>query len=122
MNKMVDKSISEDNKIITKYLLLGLSRSEIAKKMNFSVSTVAYKLNKLFNSYNAKNRHEFLLSIFSEIIRDKKTEIKAKDSKVKELNDEIKNLKMFLINIVNSNKNNEKLLFWIKKTKAYFKM
>jgi len=121
MPKDKPKKLTYDHHLIMKYVLSGLSRNEIAKKMNFSTSNVSHKLNELFVRYNAKNKHEFMLNIFSEIISDKKKELKDKDILIKKIETESKNLKMFINNIIDSIKDKDKLLFWINKTKTYLK-
>ncbi len=113
------KKLSNIHKELTKYLLTGLSRAEIARKMNFSTSSVSNKLNELFLEYNAKNKHEFILNIFGEIIDDKKLEISSLRNIINSAGIEIKNLKTFLKNIIKSEQNKNKLSFWINKTKTY---
>lgn len=118
MQKRLTK-LSDAHKKIMRYLLSGLSRAEIARKMNFSISSVSIKLSELFTEYNAKNKYDFILNIYGEIINDKKCEIKSLNSVIKNTKIEIKNLKTFLKNIIKSENNKNKLSFWINRTKTY---
>ena len=73
-NKEITLSIKEQ-KIITSSILKGLTRKQIAQNLNCAKSTASYKARKLFKEYNASDRHEFIINIFTSIITKYRLEI-----------------------------------------------
>ena len=74
MSKIAKKSELCGCKVVVRYILQGLSRDEISKVICCSRSAVSYKIAKLFKLYNVKNKHEFIIKVFSELL-DKKNKI-----------------------------------------------
>ena len=120
---MKDKKIklSEENKILTRYLFLGYSREKIAKEMSFSISSVAYKLNNLFAIYNAKNKHDFLFKILFDVIKEKNEIINKNEENMEIQKKEIQTLKEFILKIYNPDNEKDKLKFYTNKIHAYLK-
>ena len=71
------KNINE-LKILTRYIFQGFTISQIATEMNYSKSTVSYKMKKLFEKYNSKTRLQFAISVFGEILEKTKQELEQK--------------------------------------------
>ncbi len=61
-----------EHRFIAKCIFQGLTIAQIAKKLNCSESTVSNRLNGLFKKYKAKNRFEFIISVFGQIIENQK--------------------------------------------------
>ncbi len=83
----------EENKLLISCIFKGMTNTEIAKKLNYSRSGVAYKVNKIFNDFKAKNRIDFIVQVLSEVIKSKKQELKCEKEKQKILNAENRKLK-----------------------------
>ena len=66
-----------------------LTIAQIAKKMNYSQSTVANRMNSLFRQYSSKTRMEFVMSVLGEIIQNNKTNLEAQEERLKCLEKEI---------------------------------
>ncbi len=93
MNYKNNLNEKEENKLLISYIFKGMTNYEIAEKLNYSRSGVAYKVNKLFSDFKAKNRVDFIVQILSEVIKSKKQELKNEIKKQKTLNAENKRLK-----------------------------
>lgn len=65
----------KEQKSITALILKGLTLKQIAKELHCAKSTISYKANKLFKEFNAKDRHEFVVNIFTNIITRYKNQI-----------------------------------------------
>ena len=74
MPKVAGKSELYGCKVLVRCILQGLSRDKMAKIICCSRSAVSYKIAKLFKFYNVKNKHEFIIKVFSELL-DKKNKI-----------------------------------------------
>ena len=61
-----------EHRVIAKCIFKGLTIAQIAKKLDCSESTVSNRLNTLFRKYKAKNRFEFVISVFGQIIENQK--------------------------------------------------
>lgn len=72
MKKNMKDRIMREHKIIAKCIFKGLTIAQIAQKLNCSESTVSNRLNGLFKKYKAKNRFEFIISVFGQIIENQK--------------------------------------------------
>lgn len=70
-----DPDVILEKKIITRCLLEGKNFKEIAAKLHCAKSTVSYKTRKLFNEFKAADRYEYVVNIFSEMIRKLKEKI-----------------------------------------------
>ncbi len=73
MKKNLQDRIMREHRFIAKCIFKGLTIAQIAKKLNCSESTVSNRLNGLFKKYKAKNRFEFIISVFGQIIENQKT-------------------------------------------------
>ncbi len=92
MKKNLKKEYAQERKLIAKCVFQGFTISQIAKKFNYSPSTVSNRLTELFKAYNAHTRHEFIINSFGEIIKNKSMLIKQKDKEIKKLLSTIKQL------------------------------
>ena len=70
--KNLQDRIMCEHRFIAKCIFQGLTISQIAKRLNCSESTVSNRLNGLFKKYKAKNRFEFIISVFGQIIENQK--------------------------------------------------
>lgn len=121
MDKTGSSKLSPEYKKITKYILQGLSRSEIAEKMNFSISSISNRINILFAKFHVKTKHEFIINIFQEIINEKQNIINSKEEAIRNNCLELEKLKYYLKNIIEFKENKNKLLNWINKSEVYLK-
>ncbi len=72
MKKNLRDRIMREHRFIAKCIFQGLTIAQIAKKLGCSESTVSNRLNSLFKKYKAKNRFEFIISVFGQIIENQK--------------------------------------------------
>ena len=84
MKNKNDVNVLYEQKIITKCILNGMSLKQISQKLHCAKSTASYKTRKLFENYDANDRHEFIINLFSKIITKYKNKIAL-------LEDELKN-------------------------------
>ena len=96
MNKKLSPKIKREYKTITFCILNGMSNIEISKYLNYSKSTIAYKINKLFSLFNAANRVDFVLKILEKRIKEKEEQLKNEIKKNNELKSENKKLKKII--------------------------
>ena len=75
LNNFKKNDKTNEQKIITKCLLKGMTLKQIAIKLNCSKSAVSYKARVLFREYQAHDRFEFCINIFSRLIIKYKNEI-----------------------------------------------
>ena len=75
MKKKKDINLVYEQKIITTCLMKGMTLKQIAQKLNCAKSSASYKTRQLFKEWNAADRHEFIVNIFSKIILKYKKEI-----------------------------------------------
>ena len=80
--KSKDNKLSSSESLIVKCIFKGMTIAQIAKQIHCSQSCVSYHLNSLYTKYKAKNRNEFILSVFGEIIDNYKSLIDLKNSKL----------------------------------------
>ena len=120
--KVNQQKLSEENRLLTRYLLLGYSRKRIAKEMSFSISSIANKLNNLFAMYSAKNKYDFLFKIVFDLIKEKNKIIRTNEEYINKLTLEVDTLKEFIVKIYNSDKEKDKLNFYSSKIKAYLEI
>ena len=99
MKKDYQNFILEEQKIITKYIFEGLSSAQIAKKLNYSTSTISNRINSLFAKYKVKTRLEFVISILGEIIKIYKQNLKNSKKEISELQKEKNRLKSIILDI-----------------------
>ena len=121
MKKVYNKKLMEEHKLITKCIFSGLTIAQIAKKLNYSQSTVSNRMNSLFEKYSAKTRFEFILSVFSEVINENKNKILKRDAKIEKLSDEILQLTIILKSIINNFDDKKNCSFWLKRGKEFLK-
>lgn len=114
-----EQKLPDEQRLIVKCIFKGMTISEIAQKMCCSDSTVSYQINLLYAKYKAKNRSEFMLSVFSGIIDDYKKLLSQKIEEnlvFQKESDEIKNILYF---IAQNRDNPIALDYWIQETKKY---
>ena len=119
MKKVYNKKLIEEHKLITKCIFNGLTIAQIAKKLNYSQSTVSNRLNGLFEKYNAKTRFEFILSVFGEVVNENKDKILKKDAKIEQLSNEVFQLTTILKSLIHNVDDKKNLTFWLKKGKEF---
>ncbi len=89
MKKKKDVFAIKEQKIITRCILKGMTLKQIAQELHCAKSSISYKTKKLFQDFNASDRHEFVINIFTKMITQYKNQIdklqeeieKYKDSK-----------------------------------------
>ncbi|MBR1617194.1 hypothetical protein IJ670_03495 [bacterium] len=59
---------SKEDRLIAKCIFEGKTRMETAKILCCSKSALAYKICKLFERYKVKNKHEFMIKVFGEVL------------------------------------------------------
>ena len=63
--------MNEQEKLIIKYICLGLSNQEIGKRMCWDITTVKKYVNEIFAKYNVYNRIELTIKVLkSNIINE----------------------------------------------------
>ena len=82
MKKIKDVNEIYEQKIIAKCLLKGMNIKQIAQELHCAKSTASYKTRKLFKEYNASDRNEFCINIFSKIIIRYKNELNKLESEI----------------------------------------
>ena len=95
MDYKLNPKIKKEYRIITFCILNGMSNIEISKRLNYSKSTVAYKINKMFSLFDAKNRIDFILKILEKKINEKDMQLNneiQKNNLLKSENKKLKNL------------------------------
>ena len=90
MSSKKKKEALDEEKILTRCVFEGKTLIEIAKILHKAKSSISYKLVKLFKKYNAKNRHEFIINIFCDVIEKYKKQLKEKNEELEFLNKKIK--------------------------------
>lgn len=104
-------------KEIAHHIFDGKTTLQIAQTLNYSKSTVALRMKYLFKKYGAKNRIEFIIIIFGELLKENKEIIKDKKRQIKKLNSELACLKSHLKNII-ENQNSKRLSSIINEAKS----
>ena len=114
MKKNLKLRLAEEHKFIASCIFKGLTIPQIAQKLNYSTSTVSNRINLLFEKYKAKDRREFIMGVFGDIVERNKILIEQQNCAIQKLKEENEVLKKILNNIIH-NKNNEKqCAIWIK--------
>lgn len=90
---MKKEKFLQECKEITHYIFDGMTTKQIADRLCYSKSTVALRIKYLFEKYGAKNKIEFIITIFSELMKEHKQIIREKKKEIKRLNIEIASLK-----------------------------
>jgi len=117
MKKDFKKKLAFEHKVITKCIFSGLTIAQIAKKLNYSQSTVSNRMNSLFEKYSARTRFEFILSVFSDVINQNKQVNEQFGRKIQQLSEENERLTSVLSNIVKNMDDTKACRFWIKNGK-----
>lgn len=107
------KNLSENQSKIVKYLFKGMTIPQIAKELCCSRSCVSYHINALYSKYKAKNRSEFILSVFGDILDKYKNAFEKTQAKFisKEIeNNELKKIIKALISNLNNPINLENII------------
>ena len=55
--------MNEQEKLIIKYICLGLSNQEIRERMGWDIPTVKKYVNEIFDKYNVHNRIELTIKL-----------------------------------------------------------
>lgn len=98
MEIMEKEKILTECKDITKLMLEGYTTSAMAKKLNYSKSTISSRIKYLFNKYEVKTRTQYIVAIFGEILKEHKIRHEIYEKNIKRLKNEIKSLKEQLEN------------------------
>lgn len=112
MEKNVYSKITKDHVNIAKYLFKGLTISEIAQKMCCSKSNVSYKMSTLFSKYKVKNRFQFVVSVFSEILDKNKLLIDEKNLELAKLEVKLEKLQKTTQKLIKHENNKENYDYW----------
>jgi DNA-binding CsgD family transcriptional regulator len=112
MSKTIYSKFTKEHINIAKYIFKGLTISQIAQKMCCSNSNVSYKMNALFKKYNVKNRFQFVISVFSEIVNSHKNTIDSKNYELAKLEVELEKLKEITQNLIKNKNNKENYSYW----------
>lgn len=83
----------KEQKIITKCIFKGLKISQIAELLNYSPSTVSNRIKSLFKTYKVKDRIEFILRVFNDVIIKYDTKIEKLTEEIESLKNELEKLK-----------------------------
>lgn len=118
MTKKTLKKFEQEQKTITKYIFNGLSTGEIAKKMNYSRSTISYRINMLFEKYYAANRLEFVITILAQVIESHKVKINENKRIIDNLASDLEVYRTLLKNIVSDYKKDNSLHHWINEANS----
>ncbi len=73
---MKEKELATECKQIIRCIFEGLTTKETAQRLNYSKSTVSLRMRYIFDKYNAKNKIEFVILVFSELLNKNKKKIK----------------------------------------------
>ncbi len=68
MYKKTKINLSENQSRIVKCIFKGMTIPQIASELCRSQSCISYHINLLYEKYKAKNRSEFVLSVFGDIL------------------------------------------------------
>lgn len=109
----------EQNEII-KFIFKGFSSAQIASKMNYSRSTISYRINLLFEKYKVTNRREFILVLVSKLLFKKKQIILKNQQLIDFLLHENSELKNILLKVYQNCKNIPEFQQFISKNGIYF--
>ncbi len=93
MKKTSKLTQTQEQKILTKCIFKGLTIAQIAHILNYSQSTISYRIKVLFKKYNVKGRVEFILRVFSDVIERYDKQIENFEKEVENLKLEIEKLK-----------------------------
>ena len=118
MKKSIQKNITE-TKILTKAIFQGFTIENMANVLNCSKSSVSYKMAKLFKKYQAKNRIDFALKIFSEILDKTKEKLEKEIKKTFYLDKINSEQNTIIVNLIVNRKNENQLNFWLDKAEAF---
>jgi len=119
MKETLNNKLSKQHFCLVKCIFKGMTIPQMAEKICCSQSSVSYHLNQLYTRYKAKNRNEFILTIFGEIIDNYKTTITDKEVKEFFLKKEIEILKKVLKNLIINKKNSELFEYWTLEAQKY---
>ena len=120
MHNIIKKALSDEHVLIAKCIFKGMTNAQIADKINCSQSSVSYKLNALFSKYNAKNKIEFIIHIFAQIMSSNKERIKIQEETIKYYEKEIENIKKIIIGLLKNRRHPENYQYWCLEAKKHF--
>lgn len=119
MLKNPKDKLSDNQSLIVKCIFKGMTIAQIAKKIHCSQSCISYHINSLYAKYKSKNRSEFILSVFSEIIDNYKSLIDLKNSKISYLLSQNSKLKKIISSLIIYEKNSSTHDYWVSEAKKY---
>ena len=114
MQKNICSRFTKEHIDVAKYIFKGLTISEIASRMNCSKSNVSYKMNALFSKYKVKNRLQFTISVFSEILDKNKLLIDSKNLELAKLEVKFEKLQETAQKLIKHKNNKEHYDYWEK--------
>lgn len=94
----------EEYKILASCIFKGMSNNDIARELNYSRSCIAYKINKLFNTFNVNSRTEFIIQTLNKLINSKQNQLISEIEKSEKLFQENQKLKRILKDISKNQK------------------
>lgn len=118
MSKAKIKTADIERNEVAKYIFLGLSNMQIAKKLNCSLSTVAYRSSVLFKQHGVKTRERFIVKVLSEILETNKQKILNAQVEIERLKENSQTLKDIIYGIITAS-NKEKYAFWFNEAKRH---
>lgn len=96
MKKNLKNEGAQERKLIANCVFQGFTITQIARKLNYSPSTVSNRLSELFKAYNASSRCEFVAKSFGQLLKNKSMLLKEKEREIEKLSDRIKHLETLL--------------------------
>lgn len=118
MSKRKIKKIEIEQKRIAKLIFLGLSNVQMAKKLNCSLSTVAYRSSKLFEKYGVKSKKDFIIEVLGEVLETNKQSLFEVSNELDLLKEKTNTLKEIILGLLTSY-NNEKYAYWLNQAKKH---
>ena len=118
MSKRKIKKIEIEQRRIAKLIFLGLSNVQMAKKLNCSLSTVAYRSSKLFEKYGVKSKKDFIIEVLGEVLETNKQSLFEVSNELDLLKEKTSVLKEIILGLLTSY-NNEKYAYWLNQAKKH---
>ena len=100
MYKKTKINLSENQSRIVKCIFKGMTIPQIALELCRSQSCISYHINLLYEKYKAKNRSEFILSVFGDILDRYKKAFEKTQMEIITLKSENIEIKKIIKNLV----------------------
>ena len=113
MQKTIDNELLKEKVLLIKYIFLGLTNEQIAKRLNCSKSGVSYKICQLFNKYKVKNSLGFIMVFSKEIVKKNRAIILKAKEKIEMLEKRNCKLKNSIAQIVASKHDSKAMEFYL---------